>query len=70
MIYQFCALEGGDILLQVSKVFFSKQNIKLCIQVAVFWVVTPFTTVVGYQRFEGPCCFRLQGEVRGAWWWA
>jgi hypothetical protein len=23
--------------------------------------------VVGYRRFGGPCCFRLQSEVSGAW---
>jgi len=26
----------------------------------VFWVVTPCSAVVGYQRFEGPYCLRLQ----------
>jgi hypothetical protein len=25
-------------------------------QVEVFWVVTPFGVVVGYQRFRGSCC--------------
>jgi len=30
-------------------------------QIGVFWVVTP-CGVVGYQRFGGPCCLRLQGE--------
>jgi len=32
-------------------------------QVEVFWVVTPFGVVVGYQRFGEPCC-HLQGEVK------
>jgi hypothetical protein len=32
-------------------------------QVAVFSVVTKFSDVVGYQRFEGPCCLRLQGDA-------
>jgi hypothetical protein len=36
------------------------------IQVEVFWVVTPCSTVVGYQYFRGPCCLHLQGEVHGA----
>jgi hypothetical protein len=37
------------------------------IQVEVFCVVTPFSVVVvGYQRFEEPCIFHLQGEVTGA----
>jgi len=25
--------------------------------------------MVGYQRFERPCYFHLQGEVSGAWKW-
>jgi hypothetical protein len=33
------------------------------IQVAVFWVVTSRSDVVGYQRFGGPCCHPLQGDV-------
>jgi hypothetical protein len=28
-------------------------------QVEVFWVVTPCSVVVGYQRFRGPCCLHL-----------
>jgi len=34
------------------------------IQVEVFWVVTPCSVVAGWQRFGGPCCRHLQGEVR------
>jgi len=30
------------------------------ILVEVFWVVTSFSVVVGYQRFRGPCCLPLQ----------
>jgi hypothetical protein len=26
--------------------------------------VTPCNVVVGYQRFRGPCCLQLQGEVK------
>jgi hypothetical protein len=33
------------------------------IQVVVFWVVTPCSDVIGYQRFGGPCCLHRQGEV-------
>jgi hypothetical protein len=33
------------------------------IQVDVFWVVTSCGVVVGYQRFGGPCCLHLQGDV-------
>jgi hypothetical protein len=31
--------------------------------VAVFWVVTPCSDVIRYERFGGPCCLHLQGEV-------
>jgi hypothetical protein len=38
-------------------------------QVEVFWVMMPCSVVVGYQRFEGPCCVHLQGKVKmeAAW---
>jgi hypothetical protein len=32
-------------------------------QIEVFWVVTPCSVVVAYQRFGGPCCLHLQSEV-------
>jgi hypothetical protein len=32
-------------------------------QVKIFWVVLPYSVVVGFQRFKGPCCLHLQGEV-------
>jgi hypothetical protein len=32
------------------------------IQVSVFWVMTPYSDVLGYHRFRGPCCLHLQGE--------
>jgi len=31
--------------------------------VVVFWVVTPCSVVVGYQRFKGPCCVLQQYTV-------
>jgi len=31
------------------------------ILVEVFWVVSPCSVVVGYQRFRGPCCLHLLG---------
>jgi hypothetical protein len=34
-------------------------------QVGVFWFVTPYIVVVRYQRFRGPCCLHLKGEVAG-----
>jgi len=37
------------------------------IQVEVSWVMTPCCAVAGYERFEGPCCLRLHGEVSTAW---
>jgi hypothetical protein len=37
-----------------------------CVQVAVFWVVTPCSDVVGCRRFGGPCCFRLH-HLEAAW---
>jgi len=41
----------------------SKCSSLSCIQVAVFWVVTPCSDVVGNQCFGGPrCCFYLQDE--------
>jgi hypothetical protein len=33
------------------------------VQMEFFLVVTPCSVVVGYQRFRGPCCLHLQGEV-------
>jgi hypothetical protein len=30
----------------------------------VFWAVTQYSDVVRYQRFGGPCCLHLQGEVK------
>jgi len=40
----------------------------LIFQVEVFCVVTPCSIVVGYQRYKGPCCLYLQGEVKMAAW--
>jgi hypothetical protein len=34
------------------------------IVVDVFWVMTPCSAAVVCQRFGGPCCLHLQGEVR------
>jgi hypothetical protein len=36
---------------------------KLSLPAVVFWVMTPCSDVVGHQRFGGPCCLHLQGEV-------
>jgi hypothetical protein len=38
----------------------------LIFQVKVFWVVTPYSVVVGCQRFGGLYCFHLQGEGSGS----
>jgi hypothetical protein len=32
----------------------------------VFWVMTPYSDMVGYQCFRGPCCFHLKGKVEAA----
>jgi hypothetical protein len=42
-------------------------------QVQIYWVVTLCSVVVGKQRFRGPRCLHLQGEVHfnlkiEAWW--
>jgi hypothetical protein len=37
----------------------------MMLQVEVFWDVTPYNVVVGYQHFRSPCCLHLQGEVAG-----
>jgi hypothetical protein len=36
------------------------------IQVQVFLVVIPLSSVVGYQCFRGPCCLHHQGEDGGS----
>jgi hypothetical protein len=33
------------------------------IQIVVFWVVTPYSDVVGYQHFGGPYSLHLRGDV-------
>jgi len=35
------------------------------IQLKAFWVVTPWSVLVQYHCFGGPCCLHLQGEVNG-----
>jgi hypothetical protein len=35
--------------------------------VVVFWVVTPCSAVVGYQRFRGPCCLHFTLKMQAAW---
>jgi hypothetical protein len=37
-------------------------------QVGVFWVLTPCSVVVGYQRLRGSCFFHHQGEVTSIGW--
>jgi len=32
-------------------------------QVEVFWFVTLYSDVVGYQRFRGPYCLYIQSQV-------
>jgi hypothetical protein len=42
---------------------------RMKIHVEVFWIVTPCGIVVGYQRFGGPCCLHLQGEMKAPKRW-
>jgi len=35
----------------------------------VFWLVTPYSNVVGYICFRGLYCFHVQGKVSGVWKW-
>jgi hypothetical protein len=35
----------------------------LKMQIEVFWIVTPCSVVVGYQRLGGPYCHNLEGEL-------
>jgi len=48
--------QRGDYIVK-SKVF-----ILVKIQVSVFWVMTLYSDVVGYQCFGGPCCLCLQED--------
>jgi len=41
-----------------------KISVATRIQVAVSWVVTPCSDVVGYKHFRGPCWLSLQSEWR------
>jgi hypothetical protein len=31
----------------------------------MFWVLKLCLVAIGYERFRGPCCLHLQGEVTG-----
>jgi hypothetical protein len=46
----------------------SEEN-KTVFQVEVFWIVTPCSVVVGYQRFRGSCCLHLHftPKMEAAW---
>jgi hypothetical protein len=36
------------------------------VQVEVFWVVTPYSVVIGYHRFRGQCCLHIHPEDGGS----
>jgi hypothetical protein len=36
---------------------------KVCVLVEVFWVVTPCSVAVGYRRFEGACCLKMEADL-------
>jgi hypothetical protein len=40
----------------------SVRSTTLLSQVEFFCVVTPYSVLVGYQRFRGPYCLHLQGD--------
>jgi hypothetical protein len=40
------------------------ETAKLQIKVEVLCFVMPCSVTVGYQRFRGPCCLHLQGELQ------
>jgi len=40
-----------------------------CWWFGVFWVVMPWSVVVGCQYLRGPCCLHHQAEVHGARKW-
>jgi len=58
MKYSFVRLMETEFLVCRLEVF---AVVKL--QVEVFWLITPCSFAVGKQRFGGPCCPHLQGEV-------
>jgi hypothetical protein len=74
-LYEFRDFHGGDIssrgllgfVTNVSEVHAAssspERNFKVLKRLMVFWVVTPYSVVVGYQCFGSPCCFHLQGEL-------
>jgi hypothetical protein len=52
-------MDGHDLpFMRVLRLFMA-----MMFQVELFWVVTPCSVVIGYQRFRGPCFLHLQGEV-------
>jgi len=39
------------------------------IEVTVFCVMIPYSNMVEYQRFGGPCCLHVQGDVTSPSTW-
>jgi hypothetical protein len=48
--------------LYIFKLIYSFQSWDFSWRWRFFWVMTPRSDVLGYQRFGGPCCPHFQGE--------
>jgi hypothetical protein len=55
-------LADRDVLLMNCRTYFEAFTVMM-FQVEVYWVVTPCSVVVGYQRFRGPCCLDDGGSM-------
>jgi len=51
--------------IQSSRVSFEAYK-AVIFQVEVFWVVTPCSVVIGYQRFRGPCILHLRSHTQNS----
>jgi hypothetical protein len=76
VIYANSSCYKRDVFLEsrsLSVTLFKKRRLEVFtpmkIQVMVFWVVTPCSNMVGYQRFEGFSYLHFQGEINteAAW---
>jgi len=60
---QTCVVEYQNVLgkyMILNATFEAFTTVKM--EFMVFWDVSPFSVVVTYKRFGGPCCFHLQGS--------
>jgi len=40
---------------------------EVIVQVEIFWLLTPCSVVLGYQRFRRPCCLHIQSDGKAIW---